>query len=139
MNGPVRPMLLRNCHNFHDFRRLAKRRLPGPIFNYIDGAADDEVTHQRNTKSFERCDLVPHVLRGVWIVDLSVTVMGQKLALPIYCSPTALQRLFHYRGERAATRWRSGRATARRLIGCSMRATIWTRQRTFLPKRSSIA
>jgi L-lactate dehydrogenase (cytochrome) len=94
-------MLLRNCHNFHDFRRLAKGRLPGPIFDYIDGAADDEVTHQRNTKSFESCDLVPRVLCGVENVDLSVTVMGQKLALPVYCSPTALQRLFHYQGERA--------------------------------------
>ena len=94
-------MRLSNCHNFHDFRHLAKRRLPSPIFNYIDGAADDEVTHQRNTKSFERCDLVPNVLRGVENVDLSVTVMGQKLALPVYCSPTALQRLFHYQGERA--------------------------------------
>jgi L-lactate dehydrogenase (cytochrome) len=94
-------MRLSNCHNFHDFRLLAQRRLPAPIFNYIDGAADDEITHQRNTKSFESCDLVPHVLCGVGTVDLSVTVMGQKLALPIYCSPTALQRLFHYRGERA--------------------------------------
>jgi L-lactate dehydrogenase (cytochrome) len=44
---------------------------------------------------------VPNVLRGVSAVDLSVTVMGQKLALPVYCSPTALQRLFHHRGERA--------------------------------------
>src|SRR5262244_4585454 len=94
-------MNLRNCHNFHDFRRLAKRRLPGPLFDYIDGAADDEVTHRRNTKAFETCDLVPNVLRGVETVDLSVTVMGQKLALPVYCSPTALQRLFHHRGERA--------------------------------------
>jgi L-lactate dehydrogenase (cytochrome) len=93
-------MRLSNCHNFHDFRLLAQRQLPTPIFNYIDGAADDEITHQRNTKSFESCDLVPRVLRGVGSVDLSVTVMGQKLALPIYCSPTALQRLFHYRGER---------------------------------------
>ena len=80
-------MHLRNCHNFHDFRRLARRRLPGPIFDYIDGAAEDEVTHRRNTKSFESCDLVPNVLRGVENVDLSVTVMGQKLALPVYCSP----------------------------------------------------
>src|SRR5262249_2503583 len=94
-------MLLSNCHNFHDFRNLAKRRIPGPIFDYIDGAADDEVTHKRNTRSFESCDLVPHVLRGVESIDLSVTVMGQKLALPIYCSPTALQRLFHCQGERA--------------------------------------
>jgi L-lactate dehydrogenase (cytochrome) len=94
-------MRLRDCHNFHDFRRLARRRLPSPIFNYIDGAADDEVTLRQNTASFERCDLVPNVLRGVETVDMSVTVMGQKLAMPFYCSPTALQRLFHHQGERA--------------------------------------
>ncbi|MDI6026486.1 alpha-hydroxy acid oxidase [Corticibacterium sp. UT-5YL-CI-8] len=94
-------MRLQNCHNFHDFRRLAKQRLPGPIFNYIDGAADDEVTYRRNTASFESCDLLPSVLRGVSTVDMSVTVMGQKLAMPVYCSPTALQRLFHHQGERA--------------------------------------
>jgi L-lactate dehydrogenase (cytochrome) len=94
-------MRLSDCHNFHDFRELARRRLPGPIFDYIDGAADDEVTRRQNTASFERCDLVPNVLRGVRTVDLSVTVMGQKLAMPVYCSPTALQRLFHHQGERA--------------------------------------
>jgi L-lactate dehydrogenase (cytochrome) len=92
---------LSDCYNFHDFRALARRRLPGPIFDYIDGAADDEVTYRRNTESFERCDLVPNVLRGVQVIDLSVTVMGQKLAMPVYCSPTALQRLFHHDGERA--------------------------------------
>jgi L-lactate dehydrogenase (cytochrome) len=94
-------MRLGECHNFHDFRQLAKQRLPAPIFDYIDGAADDEVTYRRNTASFEHCDLVPDVLRGVADVDLSVTVMGQKLAVPFYCSPTALQRLFHHQGERA--------------------------------------
>jgi len=92
-------MRLIDCHNFHDFRELAKCRLPAPIFDYIDGAADDEVTYRQNTASFERCDLVPNVLRGVENVDLSVTVMGQKLAVPFYCSPTALQRLFHHQGE----------------------------------------
>jgi len=94
-------MAIRGYSNFHDFREMAKRRLPGPIFNYIDGAADDEVTHRRNTESFERCDLVPNVLRGVSAIDMSVTVMGQRLAMPVYCSPTALQRLFHHDGERA--------------------------------------
>jgi len=94
-------MRLSDCHNFHDFRKLAKRRLPGPIFDYIDGGADDEVTLRQNTASFTRCDLVPNVLRGVETVDLSVTVMGQKLKMPVYCSPTALQRLFHHQGERA--------------------------------------
>jgi L-lactate dehydrogenase (cytochrome) len=94
-------MRLTQCHNFHDFRRLAQSRLPGPIFDYIDGGADDETTLRRNSASFEHCDLLPNVLRGVQQVDLSVTVMGQKLAQPFYCSPTALQRLFHYDGERA--------------------------------------
>ena len=94
-------MRLRDCRNFHDFRELARRRLPGPIFDYIDGAADDEMTHRRNSASFENCDLVPGVLRGVENVDISVTVMGQRLAMPVYCSPTALQRLFHHQGERA--------------------------------------
>jgi len=70
-------MRLSDCHNFHDFRRLARKRLPSPIFNYIDGAADDEVTYRRNTEAFERCDLVPNVLRGVKDIDLSVTVMGR--------------------------------------------------------------
>src|SRR5246127_5066851 len=93
-------MHLHNCHNFHDFRTLAKRRLPAPIFDYIDGGADDEVTLRKNTASFERCDLVPNVLRGVGNIDMSVTIMGQKLAMPVYCSPTALQRLFHHQGER---------------------------------------
>jgi L-lactate dehydrogenase (cytochrome) len=94
-------MKLKNCYNFHDFRRLARYRLPRPIFDYIDGAADDELTYRRNTESFEKVDLVPNVLRGVQEADLSVIVMGQKLALPVYCSPTALQRLFHHDGERA--------------------------------------
>jgi isopentenyl diphosphate isomerase/L-lactate dehydrogenase-like FMN-dependent dehydrogenase len=94
-------MRISDCHNFHDFRELARLRLPGPIFNYIDGAADDEVTYRRNTTSFEQCDLVPNVLRGVGDVDLSVSVLGQRLAMPVYCSPTALQRLFHHQGERA--------------------------------------
>ena len=94
-------MRLDNCLNFHDFRALARRKLPGPIFDYIDGGADDETTLRQNAASFERCDLVPNVLRGVETVDMSVTVMGQKLAMPVYCSPTALQRLFHHEGERA--------------------------------------
>lgn len=95
---------LKNCHNVNDLRLLAKQRLPGPIFHYIDGAADDEVTYRRNSAAFDECDLVPDVLAGVEQVDMSVTVLGQKLALPIFCSPTALQRLFHRDGERAVAR-----------------------------------
>ena len=97
-------MRLAQCCNYRDFRELARRRLPGPIFNYIDGAAEDETTYRRNTLAFEDCDLVPNVLTGVAQVDLSVSVMGERLAMPFYCSPTALQRLFHYEGERAVAR-----------------------------------
>jgi len=114
-------MRLSDCHNFHDFRELARRRLPGPIFDYIDGAADDETTYRRNTASFERCDLVPSVLRGVGTVDLSVTVMGQKLAVPFYCSPTALQRLFHPAGERAVAAAASKHGT---MFGVSSLGTV---------------
>ena len=95
---------LQNCHNVDDLRLLAKQRLPGPIFHYIDGAADDEITYRRNTSAFEDCDLVPNVLAGVENIDMSVSVMGQKLDLPIFCSPTALQRLFHHDGERAVAK-----------------------------------
>ena len=95
---------INNCHNVRDFRKLAKKRLPGPIFHYIDGAADDEITYRRNTEAFEKCDLVPNVLSGVDKVDMSTTVMGQKLEMPLYCAPTALQRLFHYEGEIAVAK-----------------------------------
>ena len=62
-------MRLNQCHNFQDFRLLAKKRLPSPIFNYIDGAADDEITYRRNTQSFNDIDLVPNVLAGVENID----------------------------------------------------------------------
>ncbi len=97
-------MNISDCHNVNDFRALAKKRLPFPIFDYIDGAADDEVTRRRNTEAYERCDLVPNVLAGVENIDMSTTVMGQKLAMPLFLSPTALQRLFHWQGERAVAR-----------------------------------
>ena len=89
------------CYNTKDFRRLAKKRLPSPIFHYIDGAADDEVTYRRNTEAYEQCDLVPNVLAGVENIDMSTTVMGQKIDMPLYLAPTALQRLFHHDGEKA--------------------------------------
>lgn len=94
-------MKLRDCHNVEDFRRLAKRRLPSPVFHYIDGAGDDEVTKGRNTSAFDDCDLVPNVLAGVESIDMSTTVMGKTIGMPLFLSPTALQRLFHWQGERA--------------------------------------
>ena len=114
-------MRLKDCHNFGDFRKLAEKKLPSPIFHYIDGAADDEITYKRNTSAFDDVDLVPNVLRGVENIDLSTTIFGKKLDLPFYCSPTALQRLFHYDGERAV-----GKAAQKfnTMFGVSALATV---------------
>ena len=114
-------MNLGQCHNFSDFRALAKKKLPSPIFNYIDGAADDEVTYRRNSQSFNDVDLVPNVLAGVEKVDMSTEIMGQKLSMPFYCAPTALQRLFHHEGERAVAKAASSYGT---MFGVSSLATV---------------
>lgn len=94
-------MRLKNCYKTADFRQLAKQRLPSPLFHYIDGGADDEVTLVRNTSAFDQCDLIPNVLAGVDAIDLRTTVLGQTLDMPLFFSPTAMQRLFHHDGERA--------------------------------------
>tara|TARA_Y100000590_G_C15615612_1_gene975599 strand:- start:9 stop:1157 length:1149 start_codon:yes stop_codon:yes gene_type:complete len=97
-------MLLKSCHNVEDFRELAKKRLPSPIFHYIDGGSDDEVTLKRNTESFNKCDLVPNVLTDVSNVDLSTTVLGQKINFPLFLSPTSMHRLYHHEGESASAK-----------------------------------
>ena len=97
-------MSIRDCYNIEDFRRLAKKNLPSPIFHYIDGGADDETTLKRNTESFAKCDLVPNILASVGEPDLSVKVFGQKIDMPLFLSPTAMQRLYHHDGDKASAR-----------------------------------
>ena len=97
-------MNLKDCHNVEDFRKLAKKKLPSPIFHYIDGGADDEITLKRNTDSFNKCDLIPNVLTGAGDIDLSTTVLGQKIDFPLFLSATAMHRLYHHEGERATAR-----------------------------------
>tara|TARA_B100000686_G_scaffold141685_1_gene149148 strand:+ start:430 stop:1584 length:1155 start_codon:yes stop_codon:yes gene_type:complete len=97
-------MNLKDCHNVEDFRKLAKKKLPSPIFHYIDGGSDDEVTLKRNTESFNSCDLIPNVLTDVSNVNLSTTVLGQKIDFPLFLAATAMHRLYHYQGERATAK-----------------------------------
>ena len=131
-------MRLSDCHNSYDFRALAKQRLPSPIFHYIDGAADDEVTYRRNTTAYDDCDLVPNVLAGVADIDMSTTVMGKKMDLPIFCSPTALQRLFHYDGERAVGRAAANFGTCFGLISVSYTKPISMHAETASPCKRSL-
>ena len=114
-------MKLTDCHNFGDFRKLAQRRLPSPIFHYIDGAADDEETYIRNSEAYNDVDLVPNVLSGVEHIDLSTEIFGKKLEMPLYCAPTALQRLFHFEGERAVAKAAAKYGT---MFGVSALATV---------------
>jgi len=97
-------MNVKDCHNVEDFRKLAKKKLPSPIFHYIDGGSDDEITLKRNTDSFNRCDLIPNVLNNVNNVDLSTTILGQKIDFPLFLSPTSMNRLYHHHGEIGAAK-----------------------------------
>jgi len=114
-------MNLKNCHNFDDFRELARRKLPSPIYNYIDGGADDEVTLKRNTAAFNDCDLIPNVLADVSNIDISTTVLGQKIDFPLFLSATAMHRLYHHEGERATAKAAEKMST---MFGISTMATV---------------
>ena len=97
-------MNINDCYNFDDFRKLAKKKLPAPIFHYIDGGSDDEVTLNRNTNAFNDCDLIPNVLASVGEPDLSTTVFGRKIDMPLFLSPTAMQSLYTPEGDKASAR-----------------------------------
>ena len=87
-----------------DFRRIAKRRLPTPVFHYIDGGADDEVALVRNTEAFNDYELLPTQLSDVSNVDLSSTLFGQPVDWPVMIAPTGASKLFHGTGEQAVAR-----------------------------------
>ena len=97
-------MSLKKCYNFEDFRILAKKKLPAPIFHYIDGGSDDESTLKRNTESFNDCDLVPNILASVGKPDLSTNIFGRRIDMPIFLSPCAMQRLYHHDGDKASAK-----------------------------------
>ena len=95
---------LASCHNVADLRKLAKKRLPAPMFHYIDGAAEDEWTLRHNTTAFDQYELVPRYLVDVHEIDTSTMVLGQSIEWPVLCAPTGMSRLFHHEGERAVAR-----------------------------------
>ena len=100
MSGGTERRLAR-CHNIDDLRRAAERRLPFPIFDFIDGGAEDERTLRRNRDGFDRYLLAPRVLRDVSEVDTATTVLGARIALPVIVAPTGMPALFHHSGEDA--------------------------------------
>ena len=97
-------MQLHRANNVADLRRIASRRLPRPIFDYIDGGADDEVSLRRNVDAFARYDLIPDVLNDVSAIRTETRIFGQASRWPLMLSPTGLTRMFHGHAELAVAR-----------------------------------
>ena len=87
-----------------DFRAIAKRRLPAPVFNYLDGGADDELSLRRNTSAFDDYELMPAQLHDVSKIELRSTLFGESVDWPVMMSPTGASKLFHADGEPAVAR-----------------------------------
>lgn len=89
--------------NVADLRRIARRRLPRVVFDYIDGGADAEVTLRRNCEVFESVEFRPRSAVALEGVDLRTTVLDAELALPVLLAPVGSSRMFWPRGEAAAS------------------------------------
>jgi L-lactate dehydrogenase (cytochrome) len=87
-----------------DLRRVARRRLPAGVFDYIDGAAEDERTLAANRAAFARVTFRPRVLRGVAKVDVASTLLGRPVAYPLVLAPTGFTRIANPAGELAVAR-----------------------------------
>ena len=87
-----------------DLRRVARRRMPRGCFNYIDGAAEDELTAGRNVSAYARWQFRPRVLRDVSEIDTSGVVLGRRVSFPLVIAPTGFDRIAHPQGELAVAR-----------------------------------
>jgi len=90
--------------NIEDLRKIARRKLPAPLFNYIDGGSDDESNVLGNIDAFDSVKLIPEYLIDVANIDLSTKVLGREISMPLFLSPTGMTRLFHHDGETAVSK-----------------------------------
>ena len=95
---------LQGAASIEDLRRAARRRLPGGVFDYIDGGAEDEVAMDRNTRAFREMEFVPRVLRDMGNVDTTGTILGREVPFPLILAPTGFTRIAHPPGELAVAR-----------------------------------
>lgn len=106
------PAWRKRAHSIDAMRELARAALPGPVFDFADGGAEDEQTLRRNEAAFDEIALLPRPLSGAAERDLSVTLFGKRLSLPIIVGPTGLAGLFWPDGERCAARAAAAAGTA---------------------------
>lgn len=94
----------RDAVDVSDLRERARKRLPAPAFEYLDGGADDELTLARNQDVFQTIGLMPRMLRDVSRIETQTELLGRAAPFPLMLSPTGLNRLFHHRAETAVAK-----------------------------------
>jgi isopentenyl diphosphate isomerase/L-lactate dehydrogenase-like FMN-dependent dehydrogenase len=107
-----RPRWRRRAHSINALRALARTALPRPIFDFADGGAEDEYTLQRNESAFDEFELLPRPLNGAAERDLSISLFGKQLSMPVIVGPTGLAGLFWPDGERCTARAATAAGTA---------------------------
>jgi L-lactate dehydrogenase (cytochrome) len=95
---------LEACHSVGDLRRAAKRRIPRPVFDYVDGAADEEIARRANVAAFRSWQFLPRVLAGVAEADTSTVLFGQPRPAPLVLAPVGYTRMLHPDGEIGSAR-----------------------------------
>lgn len=106
LRGPQTPLPrhLRAAQTLDDVRLVARRAVPRPVFDFVDGGAEREITMARSRAAFDRLEFMPHALTGVDRVDVSTSMLGRPASLPVALAPTGFTRLSHRLGEVAVAR-----------------------------------
>ena len=92
------------CHDIHELRKSARRVIPRPVFDYVDGAADEELSMAANVRAFRRWRFQPRALTGITTVDTATRLLDRDLPLPLVMAPTGYTRMMHPAGEIAVAR-----------------------------------
>src|SRR5580700_5515497 len=95
---------LAGCHDVGDLRRVGRRIMPRPVFDYVDGGADEELSMAANVRAFRRWRFQPRALAEITAVDTATRVLGRDLPLPLVLAPTGYTRMMHPAGEIGAAR-----------------------------------
>ncbi len=106
--GPLRlnptERRLASAATIWDLRATARRHTPRAVFDYVDGAAESEISLRRSREAFAQIEFMPSVLQDVANVDPSTTILGRPAALPLVFAPTGFTRLMNHEGEPAVAR-----------------------------------
>ena len=87
-----------------DYARIARRRLPRFLADYIDGGAGEEITVSRNVEALREISLCQRVMRDVSAIDTGTSLLGQQMSMPLVLGPVALAGMYRRRGEAQAAR-----------------------------------